>query len=240
MVERRLSSHDAHARRCAPDDFWGQVRRTVGGRPVDEHQITMIEDAIRAALQIIANDVVLDLCCGNGALSNRIFACCRGGVGVDSSPFLIDVARRHFERAAEHVYILGDIEDYVATSPDPHRFTKALCYGSLQYLSRQAAASTLRALRRRFSGVSRLLIGNLPDRALLAAFYRAPDYVPGIEDDCEAPLGIWRTTAEFARLAAATGWHAEFSRMPSSFYAAHYRYDAVLTPNPAFDRLTHR
>jgi SAM-dependent methyltransferase len=234
MVEGQFLSYDAHARRCAPDDFWGQVRRTVGGRPVDDHQIAMIEDAVRMALQITADDVMLDLCCGNGALSDRIFACCRGGVGVDSSPFLIDVARRHFERAADRTYILDNVEDYVATTPNPHRFTKALCYGSLQYLSREAAACMLRALRRRFSGISRLFIGNLPDRALLAAFYRAQDYVPGVEDNCEAPLGIWRTAAEFAELAAVTGWRAEFSRMPSSFYAAHYRYDALLTPDPAF------
>jgi hypothetical protein len=47
------------------------VRRTVGGKPVDEEQIGLIVGAIRQALACRPADVVLDLACGDGALSER-------------------------------------------------------------------------------------------------------------------------------------------------------------------------
>jgi hypothetical protein len=71
------------------------------------------------------------------------------------------------------------------------------------------------------------LVGNLPDRARLHEFF-GERYVPGIERDNESALGVWRTTGEFEALAAGCGWSCEFRRMPPGFYAAHYRYDAIL------------
>ncbi len=35
-----------------PDDLWGQVRRTVYGKPVSEDQIQMMVDAIVAGLEL--------------------------------------------------------------------------------------------------------------------------------------------------------------------------------------------
>ena len=218
-----------HPQTCDPDDFWGQVKRTVGGQPVTQAQIDLIVAAVKQNLQLHPDDLLLDICCGNGALTTYFFSACRGGVGVDFSEFLIEVARKHFAKREEERFVLGDVVEFARREAAPERITKAMCYGSFQYLPHAAAAELLQLLQQRFVGLQRLLIGNIPDRDRLHDYYREKDYVPGIENSPSTPIGIWRSEDEFRALAAAAGWQCTFSRMPADYYAAHYRYDAVLT-----------
>lgn len=222
--------YKVHPKTCAPDDFWGQVKRTVNGKPVSQDQIDMIVEAVLQGMNLSSDDKLLDLCCGNGALSTLLFAECQGGLGVDYSRYLIDVANTNFASTSDKYQLVDDVAAYATREPSPERFTKALCYGSFQYLSQESARSLLENLHLRFKNVQRLYLGNLPDKALLKEFYNDKDYVEGIEDDHSSPIGIWRTRKEFTHLAKATGWEAEFFRMPESFYASTYRYDVILTP----------
>lgn len=222
--------YDEHPKTCAPDDYWGQVKRTVNGKPVAQDQIDLIVDTMGRELALAEDDVLLDLCCGNGALSRLFFARCKGGLGVDFSEYLIEVARRDFAVPPAQDYLCGDAVAYAQTEPDPERFTKALCYGAFSLLPHAGAAALLAALRQRFTRLNTFVIGNLPDKARLHDFFRPGTYTPGIEDDPDTPIGIWRTEDEFSALAHAAGWKVRFHRMPANFYAAAYRYDAVLTP----------
>lgn len=222
--------YDQHGRTVAPDDFWGQIKRTVNGVPVDESQIEMIVDAILGALALRATDAVLDLACGNGALSRRLYRHCASLQGVDLSEFLISVAKRHFEQPPRFVYLRDDAAQYVLGEEDPERFTKVVCYGSFSYFSARDARAVLEDLRRRYVNVERVFIGNLPDREKAALFFR--DGVPDghLLDDHETSIGIWRSRSQMSELCAELGWNASFSTMPADFYAGHYRYDVLLTP----------
>lgn len=221
--------HDAYARTRARDDYWGQVRRTVRGTPVSDEQIGLIVDAIKTALALQASDVVLDLACGNGALSSRLFDSCASLLGVDASEFLISIAKEQFESAPRFRFERGDAVAYLHTEADPQRFSKALCYGSFSYFAAPAGREALELLRRRFSHVQSVFIGNLPDRERVSAFYT--DGMPMAEElaDHQSAIGIWRTRDEFARLADDAGWDSQIRVMPTGFWAAHYRYDVLLT-----------
>lgn len=232
MAAGRVSDeyfYKEHPKTCAPDDFWGQVRRTVDGQPVGDDQIDLIVTAVREGLALRESDLLLDLCCGNGALTTRILRHCSGGTGVDFSDVLIDVALKNFHRAGRDAYLLADVEAFVSRSGSGP-FTKALCYGSFQYLSMEKGRSVLANLRLRFPDVQRVFLGNLPDRDRIRRFFGDRHVPEGCADDPGSPVGIWRTRDEFARLALETGWHADFHQMPQEYYAAHYRYDAILTP----------
>ena len=220
--------HD-QAKARASDDFLGQVSRTINGKPIEPEQHEMIVRAISNGLEISADDVVLDLCCGNGLLSDRIFQQCLGGVGVDFSDYLIDVARQHFLDGNTREFVLSDVVAYVGTSNDTTQFTKALCYGSFAYLDFGDAESLLRNVHDRYPNISRIFIGNLPDKSRLQEFYYDREYVPGIEDNHDTAIGIWRTEEEVAGLAQQTGWRSAVVRMPNDFFASYYRYDAILT-----------
>ncbi|HYZ63854.1 MAG TPA: class I SAM-dependent methyltransferase, partial [Acetobacteraceae bacterium] len=125
--------YDQHARTRDREDFWGQVRRTVRGQAVGPEQIEMIVSAVMRHLELAPEDHVLDLACGNGALTALLQPFCASTLGVDISPYLIGIAREHFA-SARHRFLEQDAAEYAETEPDPTRFTKALCYGSLSYL----------------------------------------------------------------------------------------------------------
>lgn len=225
----RFAFYKEHPKNCAPDDFWGQVKRTVHGKPVSEDQIVMIVEAIMDGLNVGASDVLLDLCCGNGALTTRIFDRCAGGLGVDFSPKLIEIAKANFEVEPDRRYVINDVLDHVQTDQEAPRYTKILCYGSFSYLGADRAATLLEACRETYTGATTFFIGNCPDKDQLDAFFTKRIYTPGVEDEPDSAIGIWRTRDEFADLARRTGWSAEFRTMPQEFYAARYRYDVVLT-----------
>lgn len=209
-------------------DFWGQVKRTVNGHPVSEQQIEMIVAAIQPALRLQAQDSLLDLACGNGALSRFFFSQCNEFLGVDFSEVLIDVARANFEQPGRH-FVLADVGQYVRQEQVPERFTKVLCYGSFPYFPEQTARLVLQHLHAVFRRVERVFIGNLPDLARQGAFFTdGRDHAQELKDP-ESKIGIWRSEDEFRALAADCGWEACFHRMPVAFYAAHYRYDVLLT-----------
>jgi SAM-dependent methyltransferase len=226
--------YETHARACDPKDFQSQVLRTPHGKPVGREQVAMIIEAIARGLAIAPDDVVLDLCCGNGAITDPILARCRGGVGVDISPYLVEVARVNFERPPDCLYRLCDALEYVETTDDTDRITKVMCYGAFQALPEVKAAGVLLALRRRFPGLQRVFIGNLPDLDRAGIFFRQDcGLEPWSLHDLkrhDTHFGIWRTEDEVTKLASANGWCAEISRMPRSYYSAHFRLDAVLSP----------
>lgn len=226
--DKALRLYDEHAKSCAPDDFWGQVKRTVGGQPVNASQIDMIVDSVRNGLTLSPQDILLDLCCGNGALTDKIFDFCAGGVGVDASPHLIEIARSNFERLPTRRYIVGEVSAFAAATPENNTFTKALCYGSFKYLSNETARRLLEHLRGRFAQISLIFIGNNADKALAKDFFYEGAYRPGVEDAHDSFLGMWRSEEEFSALAARAGWNVHFHRMPPAFYAARFCYDAIL------------
>src|SRR6202163_1363690 len=127
------ANYDAHARSVAADAYWKQVRRTVGGEPIAEAQIALIVNAVVAGLSLAPTDVVLDLACGNGALSSYLFDKCAGLVGVDISPYLIEIAQKGFARPPGYHFHAEDAVSYLARNHNPSIFTKALIYGAFQY-----------------------------------------------------------------------------------------------------------
>lgn len=219
-----------HPRTCQPDDFWGQVKRTVNGKPVPQDQIDLIIKAVNDGLRLEPEDHLLDLCCGNGALTTHFFQRCAGGLGVDFSDILIDIAQRHFQRRPGEAFRLEDVVGFVERETDTSRYTKALCYGAFQYLEATHGERMLSALRQGFQNLKILYIGNLPDRERMEDFSRRHPRNEVMENRADSLIGLWRTSAEFVALAGSTGWRAEIRHMPESFYAAHYRFDAILYP----------
>ncbi|MFZ5502771.1 MAG: class I SAM-dependent methyltransferase [Pseudomonadota bacterium] len=220
--------HDAYAKSRAPDDFWGQVRRTVNGVPVSDDQIKLIIETVRTALDLKPNNALLDIACGNGALSHLLFDSCSGYLGVDLSEHLIAVAKDNFEKLPNYQFIHQGAAEYVRSESRPERFSKVLCYGSFPYFPAADAAEVLRTLHDKFTNVQSVFIGNLPDKDRAAEFYKRP---PNTEElaDCFSQIGIWRSRDEFAQLASGAGWKVKFSTMPDGFYASYYRFDALLS-----------
>jgi hypothetical protein len=214
------------------DDFWGQVRRTIYGRRVTEKELALIVQAIKEGLHLSNDDTLLDLMCGNGALTARLFSSCRDVLGVDRSTYLVGIAEEYFELPPHYLFVEEDVGTYVRSEPEPRRFTKVSCYGSFPLLPVDTARNMLSELRRRFSCIERIFLGNLPDKERAHLFYgerfelERPDLC-----DPTSQIGVWRSQEDLRQLAASCGWRASFSQMPTHVFNAHYRYDAVLQPD---------
>jgi SAM-dependent methyltransferase len=229
MDNEKFSFYKKHPKTCQPDDFWGQVKRTVNGKPVSQDQIDMIVTAVLEQLELKEDDFLLDLCCGNGALTSLLLEHSNGGLGVDFSEYLIKVANEHFSDPPNHSYILSDVIEFCENPLIPEKFTKMVCYGSFSYLETHRAERLLSLLADKFPNVKKAFIGNCPDKVKMPEFFGDRVIKPGIEDEADSPIGIWRTEAEFIKLANRCGWNAKSHQMPQAYYASHYRYDIVLS-----------
>lgn len=220
--------HKEFPKSCDPNDFFAQVKRTVNGKPVPQEQINMIVDSIVSGLQLGSNDVMFDLGCGNGALSMLMFSSMKKYHGVDFSDFLVEVAKKNFEKPG-FTFEVGEANAYMNDVEANQEYTKALCYGVFSYFEREVAENVLHKIFTKFPNISRFYIGNIPDKNRADKFfYKEIDYSQLIHDT-QSAIGIWWTEDEFRSLASKTGWNIEFIYMPESFYSAHYRFDVVLS-----------
>src|SRR6185503_11151731 len=99
-----------------------------------------------------------------------------------------------------------DVVDFCENPTMPGKFTKMVCYGSFPYIEHERAKAMLHLLKSNFPELERIVIGNCPDKDLLAEFYGERSFVPGTENDPDSPIGIWRTRDEFEQLAGSAGW----------------------------------
>ncbi len=118
-------------------EFARQIKYTVGGQPVPDSELRASVALICAALELAANDKVLDLCCGNGLVTSQIATQCGDVLGVDFSTTLIGVARDAHSRP-NITYLCKDaIEFLYSPEASGRQFSKILMNGSLQYLKKR-------------------------------------------------------------------------------------------------------
>jgi SAM-dependent methyltransferase len=206
------------------NDFWRQVRRTINGKPVDEAQIQLIVQQIVSVLCLVPTDRLLDIGCGNGALSARLESHIGELVGVDLSEYLIDVANEHFASPKMSFERKG-VEDVIG-QPSFRKFNKGLLYGVSSFLDDETIARLVEWFFDQESGA--LLFGNVRDRNFAVEFYGAePD--PSELDNVGSSMGKWRTQAWYEQLAISRGVKVRFFKMPDEFYAAKYYFDVLMT-----------
>jgi cyclopropane fatty-acyl-phospholipid synthase-like methyltransferase len=228
-VDYPKSDYKEYPKTLPRDDLWGQVRRTIHGRRISEEEVAAIVASIERGLQLSAEDSLLDLACGNGALTVRVFSSCRSVLGIDFSSYLVGVANELFERPPDYVFIEAEMLAYVQSEPEPLRFTKAMCYAGMQYLTVESVERLLAALNQRFGNVTRLLLGNVPDKDRAHLFFAEEEASQADLADPTSQIGVWWSQAELKQKAEDCGWNVTFARLPEDVFNARYRYDAILT-----------
>lgn len=206
-----------------------QVARTLHAKPLPESVLLEIIDHILQLLDLKASDRLLDLCCGNGILTERLAVHCRETTGLDLSEGQIARAKALFP-ASEVQFRVGDAADLPADLVGP--FDKINLYFSFQYLDRPAqGAAAIAGMAERLKPGGRILLGDVPDQALLRGFY--PRWQDRLRYRINLGLGrsmmgkFW-STEEIARLAGAHGLSVEVLEQPSHLPYAHYRRDFLL------------
>lgn len=205
-----------------------QVARTGGGSPVAEATLTQITQDIVQKLALKQTDRVLDICCGNGALSVRIAENCRELWGVDLSPQQIERAQQ-YQRPGLN-FVVGNA---AALPPGlTGTFDKILLYFSFQYLDTPTLARrTIQGMAQMLSPGGTILIGDVPQREKLAVFY--PRLTDRIRYQLQlvlgrSPMGRFWSLAEMEGFAQEVGLTLEQVPQATSLPYAHYRCDYLL------------
>jgi len=161
MYKYNNFDHNKYAKQRGPKDFWGQIRRTVNGKSVSKKNINLIVSEITAKLKLSKNDILLDLGCGNGALTYLLRKKVKKISAVDFSTFLINVARKNF-RSKNIKYYNHEIYEFLKKK-DIFLHNKVLIYGVFSYLSNFKAKKIIKIFDTKFINLEKVFIGNLPD-----------------------------------------------------------------------------
>jgi len=155
-------------------EYLNQVEHTLNGLPYDDGQFQSMVLGICNCLDLKKDDVLLDICCGNGVITTELAKKCRKVVGVDFSIPLLKVANRD-HRPANVNYHLGNVIDFDKMSKiPPGAFTKVLMHGALQYFRKRELALLLDNILQLSADQRKILISSIPDKKRKWNFYSTP------------------------------------------------------------------
>lgn len=232
-VERRWREHwSSFPLTVGEQDYLKQVGKTVQGQPISNDQLKLIIAGIIHHLRLNEDDTVLDLCCGNGLITQEISKVSRQVVGVDFSRPLVDIARKHHQPQNVRYLNLSvlDLEPDEVKQFGP--FTKVYMYEGLQHFGEDSLAKVLVSIKKMCDGSLFALLGSVPDRSKIWSFYNTPkrrlDYFCRTLLGREA-IGTWWDKNFMLQISESFGLHCEFLQQHESLYTSHYRFDLLLT-----------
>ena len=222
--------HKEFPKTCDPKDFFGQVKRTVNGKPVSKEEIKLIVDTISKKLELNDRDFLFDIGCGNAALSSMLFNLIDKYHGIDFSEYLVEIAKENFEKPGFKIELAEAVEflTNIKTMPD---VTKVLCYGVFSYFNIKEANIILSQIKSKFPNATKILIGNIPDKERAENFYYENINFEEKLEDNNTSIGKWWSKNEFKKIAELNNFKFDCYVMPKNFYASHYRFDAILNKN---------
>ena len=211
-----------------------QVGKTVSGVPITEKQLQTLIRTVKEGLQLQEEDRVLDLCCGNGIITQAIAKGCDFVLGIDFSRPLIEVAKKqHFHENIRYVQMdarrIGELADEYRSS-----FTKTLWYEALGFFNRNEFESVLKAILELSTPDPIIFVGSILDRARIWNFFntfrRKWFYITRILLlRQEVGLGRWWRASEIERICWAQGLETRVQYQDSSLHTAHYRFDMTIS-----------
>ena len=208
------------------NDFWRQVRRTINGKPVDETQINLIVKQVCTILSLNQNDDLLDLGCGNGALTTRISPYVSKIHGVDMSDYLIGIANEYFcsSKLTFEANTISVLIDQEGLKP----YEKCLLYGVSSFLEDDLLEKLVSKF---FEGNGKsILLGNVRDKMFAKDFY-GDNYSQNSLDDITSSMGKWRSMKWFSQIAKNGNFNVSFHKMNKDFYATKYYFDVLFQKN---------
>ena len=181
VVERRRRATSAFFRRSAP--VWDALRESALGPPVH------LESLVNA---VPAGGTVVDLGTGTGVLLEKLAPRAQRLIGVDASPEMLDVARRHIDAAGwGHVELrLGALEHLPLSDGEADTMVANMV---LHHVASPQEA--LREMRRGLKPQGRLIVADLEEHAAESFWQTLGAQWPGFRRD---DVARWLEAAGFA------------------------------------------
>ena len=202
----------------------------------EKYDFEQIAEDIKDKVHFESEDVVLDICCGNAALTKIIAKTCKEIHGVDHSRTLINTARalnRKEKILNMHLHLQNVMKIDLAFNED--FFDKSYCYFSFQYFNRRKREQLLAKLSRITQRKGWIFLGDIPDKTRMWNYYRSPmqfyreklsRLVKFKEGECD--LGWWVDPKEIINWCQKNRLSASIMPQDKNMPHAHYRFDVLI------------
>lgn len=148
-------------------DVFGQVQRK------DSKSTLLTVNHIVRVLDIKPSDAVLDVCCGNGIITQQIAKKCDSIVGVDQAENLLYVAKRGFKEM-NCLYVNCSALD-MSQFVKPHSFDKIYLQFSLQYFDkRNQGEKVIAEMLKCLKPNGKIFIGDITEHKNKFKLYNTP------------------------------------------------------------------
>lgn len=153
---------------------FAQVARVGGKLTQNEEIIDAIVNHIVGVLDLKSDDVLLDVCCGNGLLTSKLAKYCKKVVGVDLSDILINHAKKNYP---EIEFICADVlelnHQIIFNRHLP--FDKINLYFSFQYFDGfDKGKMVIENLLTLLKNDGKIFLGDIPDSTKFFDYYNTP------------------------------------------------------------------
>ena len=205
------------------------------GRRGEHYKSEIIAADIVEKMHFRHEDIVLDICCGNGILTTFIAKSCKEIHGVDHSEILIRSAQKlkTEEKVSNFRLHLQDVFQ-IEKKFGKNYFDKSYCYFSFQYFNKKKRTDLLKQLSHVTKKDGLIFLGDMPDADRMKNYYKSPQkfyrekisrFIKLKEGECF--LGWWIHPQEI--LDWCTKNNLSASILPQvNLPHAHYRFDVLI------------
>jgi hypothetical protein len=198
-------------------DLFFQVGKTVNKNAIPESIFHEMVEDIRQNLNLQKEDVLLEMCCGNGLLSKPLSMFIKELYAFDFTGRFIDVAKR-FKQSENIIYQVGDAKGTLSSIFDFRNIpNKYLMNDALGYFTPENLEAIIEQINH---NPFDFYITGIPCDSLKWAFYNTEERknryleLKAMGDDYYDGIGRWWSCDEFFEIACKFGLSIKLERQP--------------------------
>lgn len=219
---------ESQGRNSLNEDLQSQVKRTFAKEAISSEKWAQTLSYIDEQINPLQTDTMLDLCCGNGLLTEFFSKKVKSVTAVDVSQDFVDSLE------SKHLPNVTTLqEDALKTSFPENSFDIVVVYAAIQYFSESETIVLLEKISKWLKPRGRILIGDIPDKARLWNFYNTTERVKFYFDNArnnEDVVGTWFDKTWLRTLLNNCGIiNVESIDQPEYQIYSHFRFDIVGT-----------
>lgn len=216
------------------NEFFEQVGKTFKGLKIDDEHFRLILSAVKCNLKLAKTDIVLDLCCGNGLITNEISKNCKKVVGIDYSKPLIEVARKYHNpnNASYYLQSVLDLDNSIINTDEP--FNKIIMYEALQHFRKNDLLPLLKSIKCLSTTDAIIYFASIPNIKDKWKFYNTPKrkllyFLRRLYN--KEVIGTWWDGDFIRDVCSKIEMNCNMLPQHNKLYTSNYRFDALITHN---------
>jgi len=204
-----------------------QVGRALNKEPISEELWIKTLSYIFNTINITSNDVVLDLCAGNGLITLPLSEKVKKVVAVDISTKLLSSINN---KKNENITTI--VEDIIKLKFEENSFSKVIFYFAIQHFTEIEVISLFKKVNSWLEIGGIYYIGDIPDIDKLFNFFNTKERESAFFNSLKNKkpiIGTWFNRRYLEKLGLYSGFSSvEIIKQPSYLINSHYRFDIKL------------